>query len=131
MVIQSCNGLKWSENRKLGFGGFDMWLKKEEYRKTYGNLLIKSLDRGGGWDQVMDALLQLNNLLKGLYLPFFKKATRGGGGGGRQPKTSILSIQIRKSGKFPLRNRVLCYCRYVQSIWFWIVSGSPGDKSLG
>lgn len=64
-----------------------MWLKKEEYRKTYGNLLIKSLDRGGGgWDQVMDALLQLNNLLKGLYLPFFKKATRGGGGGEDNPK---------------------------------------------
>lgn len=68
-----------------------MWLKKEEYRKTYGNLLIKSLDRGGGgWDQVMDALLQLNNLLKGLYLPFFKKATRGGGGRGKTTQNKYI-----------------------------------------
>lgn len=63
-----------------------MRLKKEEYRKTYGNLLIKSLDCGGGWDQVMDALLQLNDLLKGLYLPFFKKATREWGGKTTQNK---------------------------------------------
>lgn len=33
MVNQNWKGFKQSENRKLGFGGFDMWLKKEEYRR--------------------------------------------------------------------------------------------------
>lgn len=33
MVIQSCNGFKWSENKKLGFGGFDMWMKGECRKK--------------------------------------------------------------------------------------------------
>lgn len=36
--FKALNSFKWSENRKLGFGGFDMCLKKKEHRKTYSNL---------------------------------------------------------------------------------------------
>lgn len=39
---------------------------------------IKSLGWGGGCDLVMEGLLQINNLLKGLCLPFLKERVCGG-----------------------------------------------------
>lgn len=74
---------------------------------------IKSLGWAGGCDLVMEGLLQINNLLKGLFL-FFKE--RVCVGGESQHKASVLNIQLKEPGKLTLSNSLLYCGRNAQSL---------------